>query len=107
MAEGGDTRGKRNCWEFKNCGREPGGKKVLELGICPAATEGKLDGVHGGRRGGRACWVVAGTYCKGEVQGTFAAKFGNCRECEFYQLVQREEDHDFTYSSVLLAKLGK
>jgi hypothetical protein len=25
-----------NCWEFKNCGREIGGIKVKEMGVCPA-----------------------------------------------------------------------
>lgn len=28
-----------NCWEYFKCGREPGGSKVDELGVCPAATE--------------------------------------------------------------------
>ena len=72
---------KLNCWEFKKCGREPGGVHVRELGVCPAATEGRLDAVHGGRKAGRACWVVAGTLCKGETQGTFAVKFGACEAC--------------------------
>ena len=29
-----------NCWEVKKCGREPGGKSVATLGVCPAASEG-------------------------------------------------------------------
>jgi hypothetical protein len=28
---------KLNCWEVKKCGREPGGVKVKELGVCPAS----------------------------------------------------------------------
>jgi signal transduction histidine kinase/PAS domain-containing protein len=31
------------------------------------------------------CWTIAGTRCKGEVQGKFAQKFNNCIACEFYQ----------------------
>ncbi len=62
---------KKNCWEYKRCGREPGGVKVHELGECKAATEEKLDGVHDGENGGRACWVIAGTMCGGKVQGQF------------------------------------
>ena len=31
------------------------------------------------------CWAVAGTFCRGEVQGTFAQKFGDCRKCVVYR----------------------
>ena len=30
------------------------------------------------------CWQVAGTYCGGEVQGSFALKYDNCLKCEVY-----------------------
>ena len=96
---------KKNCWEFKKCGREPGGERVAELGVCPAATEGRLDAVHGGRNAGRSCWVVAGTLCKGEMQGTFAVKFGACESCEFYLAVREEEFPQFQFSSILLKKI--
>ena len=39
---------KQNCWEFKGCGREPGGENIADCGICPASIEEKLDGIHGG-----------------------------------------------------------
>lgn len=29
---------KLNCWEFKKCGREPGGLKARERGACPATV---------------------------------------------------------------------
>ena len=80
-----------NCWQFKKCGREPGGTKVAELGLCPASTEAKVNGVNHGRNAGRACWAVTGTLCGGKVQGTFAAKMANCMTCDFYTLVGREE----------------
>lgn len=96
---------KKNCWEAKKCGRQPGGKNVHQLGVCPATTETRLDGIHGGRNAGRACWVVAGTLCKAEVQGTFARKFERCEKCDFYIEVREQELPSFKLSSVLLAKL--
>ncbi|MEW6221193.1 MAG: two-CW domain-containing protein [Thermodesulfobacteriota bacterium] len=83
-----------NCWEYKKCGRQPGGARVAELGVCPAAIERSLDGIHRGDNAGRACWVIAGTYCGGKVQGDYAAKLGNCANCEFFQMVLREEHTD-------------
>jgi len=82
---------KKNCWEFKKCGREPGGEKVHELGVCPAAIETKVDGIHGGKNGGRCCWAVVGTFCEGVVQGTFVQKYRNCQNCDFYKTVIKEE----------------
>lgn len=96
---------KLNCWEFKKCGREPGGEQARELGVCPAATENRLDAVHGGKNAGRSCWVVAGTLCKGQVQGTFAVKFGACENCEFYVVVRKEEFPQFQFSSILLNRI--
>lgn len=96
---------KKNCWEIKKCGREPGGIHEKDLGVCPATGTTKLDGVHGGQHAGRACWVVAGTLCGGKVQGSFAKKFESCEKCEFYLQVRDEEFPNFTYTSVLLAKM--
>ncbi len=97
--------GKQNCWEFKKCGREPGGAKAEELGVCPAAVDDKCDGVHHGKNGGRACWVLAGTLCGGKVQGVFATKMHNCMQCEFYDVVKAEEGDEFMLSSELLKKV--
>lgn len=83
--------GKVNCWEFKECGREPGGARVHDLGVCPATTIEQAHGIHGGERAGRACWAVVGTLCKGEVQDSMAAKLRNCVGCDFRTLVEREE----------------
>ncbi len=96
---------KKNCWEFKQCGREPGGSNVKELGMCPASTEPRLDGVHEGYCAGRSCWVVAGTLCGGEIQGSFAKKYGDCEKCEFYNSVRKEEGLKFKLSSMLLGQL--
>jgi len=62
-----------NCWEFMECGREQGGVNAKELGICPAYPN---DGTR--------CAHVAGTFCRSEVQGTFAMKHLDCTKCVFY-----------------------
>jgi hypothetical protein len=80
-----------NCWEFKGCGREPGGARADELGICPAATATGIDGANNGKNGGRACWAITGTLCGGSVQGTFAEKLDSCPNCNFYRLVTAEK----------------
>jgi hypothetical protein len=96
--EGGESVSKINCWEFRKCGRDPGGEKGKELGICPAATEARMNSINGGTNGGRTCWTVAGTFCFGEVQGTFARKFKDCMECDFFWIVFEEEE-EFTPSA--------
>ena len=90
---------KANCWEIKQCGRQPGGAKAAELGVCPASTA-SLHECNGGRYGGRVCWAIAGTLCGGKVQGTFAQKAANCMNCEFYQTVKREEGSVFKHLPV-------
>jgi len=82
---------KRNCWEFKKCGREPGGDKASELGVCPAATESRVDSINDGKNGGRCCWAIAGTLCGGKISAVFALKYANCLACEFYKKVKSEE----------------
>jgi len=101
------TNSKTNCWEFMDCEREPGGSKVKELGVCVAATETRLNGIHGGINGGRACWAIAGTLCDGKVQGTFAQKIDDCMDCDFYQLVYEENKEDFKSIIQLISVLTK
>jgi hypothetical protein len=83
---------KKNCWEHKKCGREPGGSKAAELGICPVTTYTELDGAHEGQNAGRACWAIAGSLCGGKIQGTYAQKLHNCWRCEFMNAVKAEEE---------------
>lgn len=82
---------KVNCWEQTKCGRQPGGHKAHELGICPVTTYQVLDGAHDGKNAGRACWTIAGSLCGGSIQGTYAQKLHNCWRCEFMNLVKQEE----------------
>ncbi len=83
--------GRRNCWEIKQCGREVNGRRVSELGVCPAATDESCDSLNGGRNGGRICWAVAGTLCGSQVQGSYAEKRLTCMSCDIYTLVREEE----------------
>ncbi len=87
----------KNCWEVKNCGRQPGGEKVEEFGVCPAATDTTVNGTNGGKNGGRCCWKIAGTFCDGKIQGTSALKITNCIECDFLKKVQKEEGNKFIF----------
>ncbi len=73
------------------CGRQPGGTHTTDSGICRATVEKRLDGTHGGINAGRACWVVAGTAGKGNGSCTFARHGKNCRVCDFYKIVRKEE----------------
>ncbi len=54
-----------NCQQAKNCDKTD----------CPAYSESAPV----------RCWEIAGTFCKGEVQGQFAKKFKDCAKCEVYQ----------------------
>lgn len=86
---------KQNCWEFKKCGREPGGDKVSMMGFCPVAYDRIHKGKNNGFNAGRYCWRTAGTFCGGVIQGTFASKMDNCEKCEFFKLVKDEEGKAF------------
>jgi len=63
------------CWEYMKCRRDQ--DATIK---CPAYPNF-----------GRICWAVAGTFCEGKVQGTFAQKYEDCRKCEFYQKVMNKE----------------
>ncbi|MFX1452789.1 MAG: two-CW domain-containing protein [Promethearchaeota archaeon] len=85
----------QNCWEFKKCGRQVGGEKVGEFGICPAVTDNSANTINHGKNGGRICWAISGTFCNGEKQGTYAKKCLTCVACDFFNFVQKEEGHNF------------
>ena len=94
-----------NCWDYKKCGRNPGGSKVAELGVCSASIETRVDSLNNGTNGGRSCWAVTGTLCGGVVQGTFATKLANCMQCDFYKLVNNEEGINIKSAKDILARL--
>jgi two-component system NtrC family sensor kinase len=67
---------KIKCWDYMKCGRDKDATAK-----CPAYPNF-----------GRACWVVAGTFCEGKVQGTFAQKYEDCRKCDFYQMARKKRE---------------
>ncbi len=86
------------------CGFGPGGSRTETDGVCPAARSNKLDGAHGGRHGGRACWFIDNTMdCGAGIQGNFSAKYPACMNCRFYWQVREEEGEDFAVSLLLNA----
>lgn len=63
------------CWRELGCDQED----------CPAF----------GREHTR-CWLVAGTFCRGEVQGKFARKLNDCRLCRIYQFATSDPVSEIT-----------
>jgi hypothetical protein len=56
----------QRCWTVMNCGMQNN---------CPAYPDN-----------GFACWNVEGTVCRGQRQGDYGQKIGQCRiHCAFYQ----------------------
>ena len=68
-----------NCWDIKKCQRQKGGKKVNKMGECIASR----------KKMGHSCWAVAGTFCGGKIQCTYAKKIGFCTSCEVYEIYNR------------------
>lgn len=85
-----------NCWEFRKCGREPGGSLAVTEGVCAAAVFAAADGYLGGEKGGRACCFVTGTLCEELVQGSYRDKSKACWDCDFYQMLRREHGAAFS-----------
>ncbi|MGD2080961.1 MAG: hypothetical protein PVG55_04975 [Nitrospirota bacterium] len=90
-----------------NCGREPGGRNNGSKAVCPAATDTRLDGVHGGKNAGRACWALGGTLCEGRPNGDFARRFKSCHACGFFKAVVREEGAGFVFTVTLQELLAR
>ena len=97
---------KTNCWEFKKCGMEFNGRSVGKLMGCTASLEKRLDGIHDGMNGGRACWIVAGSMYGGERHGSFAQKHHKCQKCDFYGMVKKEEGEMMERTITLLQKIS-
>ena len=97
---------KLNCWEYEKCGREPGGTKIREHNVCPAATETSANGINGGKNGGRICWAIAGTLCNEKIKGTFAKEKFSCLNCDFFRLVNKEENFN-TYKILTPIQLNE
>lgn len=96
---------KMNCWDFRRCGRTPYDGPIDEKRICPASVEKRLDGIHGGKNAGRACWAVTGTMRGGKRQGSAYQKFRDCMKCPFYRALKREEGENYHDTLRLLCRV--
>jgi hypothetical protein len=110
-AAGGEFNKPMNCWQYMSCGREPGGVHADRFGVCPASTDDRLDGVHGGKNAGRACWVVEGSFTKEATRGRreggerpLIRVHQDCRKCVFYNAVHFEEGR-YIWPTPFLQKL--
>ena len=83
-----------NCWEFKNCGREPGGLMAETRGVCPVALAMKFDGVNGGLAAGRSCWAVT----ERSDHSLNGSPDTRCHRCEFYRRVLFEEEQNTAHA---------
>ena len=52
------------CWEGKQCGKQD----------CPAYENPD-----------HRCWMISGTFCRNEIQGSYHEKVEACRKCDVYQ----------------------
>jgi hypothetical protein len=93
---------KRNCWEYMRCGKEVPVRRAGDGSVCPAALDSRFDGMHGGMSAGRACWVVGGTQCNGQVQHSYEQKRQGCGSCSFYKAVKAEEGRFFLLTDDVL-----
>ena len=82
---------KSNCWDISQCGRESGGKRAAELGVCATSISEYFNGTNGGVNGGRCCWRVSGTLFNGNRQCEMLESVGCCQKCEVFQTVKIEE----------------
>ncbi|MCI5209658.1 MAG: hypothetical protein D3910_12890 [Candidatus Electrothrix sp. ATG2] len=73
-----------NCWEFKECGREPGGKNISVFGVCPVSVSFGFDSVNNGKNGGRACWIIRESACEQIMRKCCVQEMRECRECDFF-----------------------
>lgn len=58
------------CWVAKKCGKKE----------CP-----------GYENPDHRCWMISGTFCRNEIQGSFREKIQACRECDFYKAMQEQK----------------
>lgn len=90
----GHQTGKMNCWDVMKCSMTGEGIRGRFRDVCPARLETRLDGIHGGMNGGRACWTVSNTLCGSLRQAPAAQCIWKCADCRFFRQVHDEEPRD-------------
>ena len=81
---------KPNCWDVMLCGQDLSGD-------CSALSAECMDGVNGGKLGGRVCWALSETACGPHAVERVADKLPACLACEFFRAVEREEGDAFVF----------
>jgi c-di-GMP-binding flagellar brake protein YcgR len=77
-------KGKKNCWEFMECERGPGGAKAETLGLCPAALNKSTHRESGGKHTNHIHWNNKETAEVSEKEQL------ECLECDFFQFTMQE-----------------
>ena len=72
------------CWRKMGCDNEE----------CP------VFGVENAR-----CWLIAGTFCRGSVQGKFAKKLQDCRLCDIYREATANPVKEITENFYIMSHL--
>ncbi|MCI5208169.1 MAG: hypothetical protein D3910_05130 [Candidatus Electrothrix sp. ATG2] len=85
------SNNKLNCWEFKKCGREPGGKNITVFGVCPIPVEIGFNSVNNGKNGGRSCWIIRESACEPVMRKCCVQEIKECRLCDFYRFINKEK----------------
>jgi len=96
---------KINCWDFKRCGGNVEGDRAQKLIDCPVFSESALNGINGGKNGGRSCWLIQGTFCGSRIQRSLIPKSLACKFCDFKRFVLREENSNCVVSDQFLNML--
>jgi len=86
---------KLNCWEFMNCGMEPGGLFSKAKGPCLIPQMMRYDGANGGRGAGRICWEIVRDK-SGAQNALCPHQRQSCLNCKFYLRVHSEEEELIT-----------
>ena len=92
---------KLNCWEYNNCGREPGGRNVEKHGACPTTTDRLYTGTNGGTKAGRACWIVSGSFSTGKKHCLLAQGNNCCTRCDIFKTVKKEREKEALHKTIL------
>ena len=77
-------KGKKNCWEFMECERGPGGAKAEILGLCPAALNKGTHRETGGKHINHIHWD------KEKAAKAAEENQLECLHCDFFQQTMQE-----------------
>jgi EAL and modified HD-GYP domain-containing signal transduction protein len=70
------------------------------MGICPAALGSEWNNINHGEAAGRVCWAISGTFCNGKVQGAMQSKLSDCKSCEVFRQIHRDEGPLFVLAPI-------